>query len=90
MAKSVEKPDGAIALDSRLTEEAGCSDDSTTAKPILKKKKTNRKRRHGEWIVSQARPLAWGRGWLPRLIDAMGNQPRMGFLIISFHCTERK
>ena len=54
MAKSVETSDGAIALDTRLTEEAheaGYSDDSTAAKPISKKKKTNRKRRHGEWII---------------------------------------
>ena len=48
MAESVEKPVGAIAVDSRLTEEAGYSDDSTAAKPISKKKKTNRKRRYGE------------------------------------------
>ena len=48
MAESVEKPFGAIAVDSRLAEEAGYSDDSTAAKPISRKKKTNRKRRHGE------------------------------------------
>ena len=47
MAKSVEKPVGAIALDSRLAEEAGYSDDST-AKHISRKKKNTRKRRHGE------------------------------------------
>ena len=47
MAESV-KPVGAIALDSRLAaEEAGYSDDST-AKPILRKKKTTRKRLYGE------------------------------------------
>ena len=45
MDQSVEKPIfGAIALDSRLAEEAGYSDDST-AKPISRKKKN---RRHGE------------------------------------------
>ena len=44
MAKSVEKPIGAIALDSRLAEEAGYS----TTKPISRKKKHTRKRRHGE------------------------------------------
>ena len=43
MAESVEMPVVDIALDSRLAEEAGYSDDSTAAK-----KKTNRKRRHGE------------------------------------------
>ena len=43
MAESVEMPVVGIALDSRLAEEAGYSDDSTAAK-----KKTNRKRRHGE------------------------------------------
>ena len=46
MAESVE-PVGAIALDSRLAEETGYSDDST-AKPTSGKKKTTRKRRHGE------------------------------------------
>ena len=40
MAESVE-PVGAIALDSRLVEEAGYSDDST-AKPTSRKKKTTR------------------------------------------------
>ena len=52
MAESVEKPVGAIALDSRLPEEAGHSDDST-AKPISRKKKTTRKRRHGESTESR-------------------------------------
>ena len=52
MAKSVEKPIGAIALDSRLAEEAGYSDD-TTAKPIERKKKNARKRRHGESTKSR-------------------------------------
>ena len=47
MAESVEKPVGAIAMDSRLAEEVGYSD-STAAKPISRKKKTNQKRRHGE------------------------------------------
>ena len=48
MAESVGKPVGAIAFDSRLAaEEAGYSDDST-AKPMSRKKKTARKRRHGE------------------------------------------
>ena len=46
MAESVE-PVGAIALDSRLAEEAGYSEDST-AKPISRKMKNTRKRRHGE------------------------------------------
>ena len=48
MAESVEKPVGAIAVDSRVAEETGYSYDSTAAKPISRKKKTNRKRRHGE------------------------------------------
>ena len=52
MAESVEKPVGAIALDSRLAEEAGYSDDST-AKPISRKKKNTRKRRHGESTESR-------------------------------------
>ena len=47
MDKSVEKPVGAIALDSRLAEEAGYSDDSTS-KSFSRKKKNTRKRRHGE------------------------------------------
>ena len=52
MAESVEKPVVDIALDSRLAEEAGYIGDSTAAKPISRKKKTNRKRRHGELTVS--------------------------------------
>ena len=47
MAKSEENRIGAIALESRLAEEAGYSDDST-AKLIARKKKYSRKRRHGE------------------------------------------
>ena len=46
MADSTE-PIGAIALESRLPEETGHSDDST-AKAIARKKKNTRKRRHGE------------------------------------------
>ena len=46
MADSTE-PIGAIALESRLAEETGHSDDST-AKAIARKKKNIRKRRHGE------------------------------------------
>ena len=45
MAEKPENPVG--ALESRLAEEAGHSDDST-AKPIARKKKNTRKRRHGE------------------------------------------
>ena len=52
MAKRVEKPVGAIALDGRLAEEAGYSDDSN-AKPISRKKKNTRKRRHGELTGSR-------------------------------------
>ena len=52
MAESVEKPVGAIALDSRLAEEAGYSGDST-AKPIPRKKKNAQKRRHGESTESR-------------------------------------
>ena len=48
MAESIEKPVVDITLDSRLPEEAGYSGDSPTTKPISRKKKTNRKRRHGE------------------------------------------
>ena len=47
MAENEENPVGAIALESRLAEEAGYSDDSA-AKPIARKKKNTRKRRHGE------------------------------------------
>ena len=47
MDNSGEKPPAAIALDSRLSKEAGYSDDSP-AKPISRKKKNSRKRRHGE------------------------------------------
>jgi hypothetical protein len=52
MAESTENPVGAIALESRLTTEAGDSDDST-AKPITRKKKNTRKRRHGESTESR-------------------------------------
>ena len=38
--------------ESRLTEEAGYNDDST-AKPIPRKKKNTRKRRHGELTESR-------------------------------------
>ena len=47
MAESEENPIGSIALESRLAEGAGYSDDST-AKPIARKKKNTRKRRHSE------------------------------------------
>ena len=58
MAESVGKPLGAIALDSRLAaEEAGYSDDST-AKPISRKKKTTRKRHHGESTESTVDTVA--------------------------------
>ena len=43
----ITEPIGAIALESRLAEEAGHSD-AFTAKPIARKKKNTRKRRHGE------------------------------------------
>jgi hypothetical protein len=52
MAESMENPVGAIALESRPAEEAGYSDDSTT-KPIERKKKNTRKRRHGESTESR-------------------------------------
>ena len=52
MAESKENPIGAIALESRLAEEAGYSDDST-AKPFAKEKKNTRKRRHGESTESR-------------------------------------
>ena len=49
MAGSAENPVGAIALDSRLVEETGYSqDDFTAAKPIFRKRKRIRKGRHGE------------------------------------------
>ena len=50
MAECVGKPVGAIASNlSGVAEEAGYSDDSA-AKPISRRKKTTRKRRHGESI----------------------------------------
>ena len=53
MAESKENSEiGAIALESRLTEEAGYSDDSTT-KPIANEKINTRKRRHGESTESR-------------------------------------
>ena len=52
MDNSGEKPSAAIALDSRLSEAAGYSDDSP-AKPISRKKKNSRKRRHGESTSSR-------------------------------------
>ena len=51
MAKKKEKPIGA-KLENRLAEEAGYNDDST-AKPITRKKKNIRKRRHGESTESR-------------------------------------
>ena len=45
MAEKPENPVG--ALENRLAEKAGHSDDST-AKPIARKKKNTRKRCHGE------------------------------------------
>ena len=50
MAESKENPVGAI--ESRLVEGAGYSDDST-AKPIARTKKNTRKRRHGELTESR-------------------------------------
>ena len=47
-----EKPGAAIALDSRLSEAARYSDD-IPAKPISRKKKNSRKRRHGESTSSR-------------------------------------
>ena len=53
MAECIEKPVDPIALDSRLAaEEAGYSDDFV-AKSISRKKKTTRKRRHGETTQSR-------------------------------------
>ena len=59
MAESVEPVDATTsALDSRLAaEEARYSDDST-AKPISRKKKNTRKRRHGECIESTVDTVA--------------------------------
>ena len=52
MIEMVERPENPVgALESSLTEEAGYGDDST-AKPIARKKKNTRKRRHGESIES--------------------------------------
>ena len=50
MAERPENPLG--SLESRLAEEAGYSDDSIT-KPIARKKKNTRKRRHGELTESR-------------------------------------
>ena len=47
MAEGEENPIGAIALESRLVEGPGYTDDSA-AKPVARKKKNTRKRRHGE------------------------------------------
>ena len=58
MAESREKPVDLIALDSRFgPEEAGYSDDSA-AKPISRKKKTTRKRHHGESTESTVDTVA--------------------------------
>ena len=46
MAEGEENPIGPIALESRLIEGSGYSDDSA-AKSVAKKKKNTRKRRHG-------------------------------------------
>ena len=53
MTESEETSIGASAMESRLAEEAGYSDDST-AKPIARKKKNTRKRRHGESTESRS------------------------------------
>ena len=52
MAESEENPIGAIALESRLVEGLGYSDDSA-AKSVARKKKNTRKRRHGESTESK-------------------------------------
>ena len=57
MAKSVENPVGAVALESRFAEEAGYSEDSD-AKPISRKNKNTRKLRHGESTVQRVDKVA--------------------------------
>ena len=52
MAEGEENPIGAVALESRLVEGPGYSDDFA-AKPIARKKKSTRKRRHGELTESR-------------------------------------
>ena len=84
MDNSGEKPRAAIALDSRLSEEAGYSDDST-AKPISRKKKNSRKRRHGESTPSRYKTMINHVGMLKELPHKEnGNEPlksiRVGFL----------
>ena len=68
MDNSGEKPPAAIALDSRLSEEAGYSDDSP-AKPISRKKKNTRKRRRGESTSSRYEIMINHVGMLKELPD---------------------
>ena len=65
----------AIALDSRLSEAAGYSDDSP-AKPISRKKKSSRKRRHGESTSSRYKIMINHVGMLKELPHKEnGNEP---------------
>ena len=77
MDNSGEKPRVAIALDSRLSEAAGYSDDSP-AKPISRKKKNSRKRCHGESTSSRYKSNyeinRVGR-MLKELVQENGNEP---------------
>ena len=52
MAEGEENPIGAIALESRLVEEAGYNDDSTV-NPIARKNENTQKRHHGESTESR-------------------------------------
>ena len=51
MAESEENPIG--AMESSLAEEADYTSDDSTTKPIRRKKKNTRKRRHGESTESR-------------------------------------
>ena len=68
MAERPENPVG--ALESRLAEEAGYSDDST-ANPIARKKKNTRKRPHGESTESNIKMVINLASWRDFLTIAL-------------------
>ena len=86
-----ENSGAAIALDSRLSEAAGYSDD-TPAKPISRKKKNIRKRRHGESTSSRYKSnyeinRVGMLKELPHTVQENGNEP-LKSIWAGFLCTQ--
>ena len=89
MDNSGEKPraDAAITLDSHLSEEAGYSDNSP-AKPISRKKKNSRKRRHGESTSSKYKTMINHVGMLKELpIAKTEMNPTIMQLVVATYMT---